>query len=96
MSIAWPGRVSRRVRTWARQHSYSFFSSLGVILKHKTGTLMTVLVLGIAMFLPLGLYITLNNLDDVDLRQDHAHFVTVYSPRPLRPRSRHQILARQS
>ena len=78
MSIAWPGRVSRKVRAWARQHSYSFFSSLGVILKHKTGTLMTVLVLGIAMFLPLGLYITLDNLDGVDLRQEEWSAVTVF------------------
>lgn len=78
MSVGWPGRVSRRVRAWARQHSYSFFSSLGVILKHKTGTLMTVLVLGIAMFLPLGLYITLDNLDGVDLRQDEWSAVTVF------------------
>ena len=78
MSVAWPGRVSRRIRAWARQHSYSFFSSLGVMLKHKTGTLMTLLVLGIAMFLPLGLYITLNNLDGVDLRQDEWSAVTVF------------------
>jgi cell division transport system permease protein len=39
---------------------------------------MTVLVLGIAMFLPLGLYITLNNLDGVDLRQDEWSAVTVF------------------
>lgn len=71
-------RVGRRIRAWSRQHSYSFFSSLGVILKHKTGTLMTVLVLGIAMFLPLGLFVTLNNLDNVDLRQDEWSAVTVF------------------
>lgn len=71
-------RIGRRIRAWARQHSYSFFSSLGVLLKHKTGTLMTVLVLGIAMFLPLGLYVTLNNLDSVDLRQDEWSAVTVF------------------
>ncbi len=39
---------------------------------------MTVLVLGIAMFLPLGLYITLENLDDMNLRQDEWSAVTVF------------------
>jgi len=39
---------------------------------------MTVLVLGIAMFLPLGLYVTLSNLESLNLRQDEWSAVTVY------------------
>lgn len=39
---------------------------------------MTVLVLGIAMFLPLGLYMTLANLDGMDLRQDEWSAITVF------------------
>lgn len=72
------GQLRRRNRAWARRHSYSFFSSLGVLLQHRLGTLMTVLVLGIAMFLPLGLYMTLNNLDGMNLRQDEWSAVTVF------------------
>ncbi len=71
-------RIRRRNRAWLRRHSYSFFSSLGVLLQHKLGTLMTVLVLGIAMFLPLGLYVTLENLGGVNLRQDEWSAVTVF------------------
>jgi len=71
-------QLRRRARAWLRRHSYSFFSSLGVLLKHKVGTLMTVLVLGIAMFLPLGLYTTLNNLQGLNLRQDEWSAVTAY------------------
>lgn len=79
MSLAtWISGVRRKIRAWVRQHSYSFFSSLGVLLKHKVGTLMTVLVLGIAMFLPLGLYITLSNLDGLNLRQDEWSAVSVF------------------
>ena len=74
----WFRRIRRRIRAWLRRHSYSFFSSLGVLLKHKVGTLMTVLVLGIAMTLPLGLYITLTNLDGLNLRQDEWSAVTVF------------------
>jgi cell division transport system permease protein len=39
---------------------------------------MTVLVLGIAMVLPLGLYMTLSNLDGMDLRQDEWSAITVF------------------
>ena len=39
---------------------------------------MTVLVLGIAMVLPLGLYATLTNLESMNLRQDEWNMVTVF------------------
>jgi cell division transport system permease protein len=71
-------QIRRKNRAWLRRHSYSFFSSLGVLLQHKAGTLMTVLVLGIAMFLPLGLYVTLSNLDGIDLHQEEWNAVTVF------------------
>jgi len=75
---SWLTRLRRKNRAWLRRHSYSFFSSLGVLVKHKVGTLMTVLVLGIAMVLPLGLYMTLSNLDGMDLRQDEWSAITVF------------------
>jgi cell division transport system permease protein len=74
----WLRQMQRRNRAWLRRHSYSFFSSLGVLFQHKVGTLMTVLVLGIAMFLPLGLYATLTNLEGMNLRQDEWSAVTVF------------------
>lgn len=77
-SVHWLTQMRRRNRAWLRRHSYSFFSSLGVLLQHRLGTLMTVLVLAIAMFLPLGLYVTLANLEGMNLRQDEWSAVTVY------------------
>ena len=71
-------QLRRKNRAWLRRHSYSFFSSLGVLLQHKAATLMTVLVLGIAMFLPLGLYVTLSNLSGMNLQQDEWSAVTVF------------------
>lgn len=71
-------QIRRKNRAWLRRHSYSFFSSLGVLLQHKIGTLMTVLVLGMAMFLPLGLYASLTNLDGMNLHQDEWNAVTVF------------------
>lgn len=68
----------QRWRAWARRHSYSFFSSLGALLRHRLGTLMTVLVLGIALLLPLGLYVTLANLDRVELNEKEWGALTVF------------------
>jgi cell division transport system permease protein len=70
--------LRRKLRSWSRRHSYSFFSSLGALLKHRIGTLMTVLVLGIAILLPLGLYVALKNLDRLDLQQEDWGAITVF------------------
>lgn len=76
MSAGLPWR--QRLRAWARRHSYSLFSSLGSLVQNRVGTLMTVLVLGIAMFLPLALYVTLTNLDRVELREERWSALTVF------------------
>ncbi|MFT5140526.1 MAG: cell division transport system permease protein [Lysobacterales bacterium] len=46
--------------------------------QHRIGTLMTILVLGIAILLPLGLFVTLNNLDRLDLQQEQWGAITVF------------------
>lgn len=70
--------IRRSSRAWGRRQLYSFFSSLGALLHHRVGTLMTVLVLGIAMALPLGLYVTVKNLRALDLQQDQWGTITVF------------------
>jgi cell division transport system permease protein len=57
---------------------YSLFSSLGNLLDHWVGTVMTVLVLGIAMVLPIGLHVTLDNLRGIDLQAEEWGSVTVF------------------
>jgi len=82
--------LRRGARAWARRQLYSFFSSLGTLLSHRLGTLMTVLVLGIAMLLPLGLYVTLQNLRGLDLQQEDWGTISVF----LRPEAgREEALA---
>ncbi|MBT8049543.1 MAG: cell division protein [Xanthomonadales bacterium] len=70
--------LRRKSRAWTRRQLYSFFSSLGTLLNHRVGTLMTVLVLGIAMALPLGLYVTVKNLRAIDLQQNDWGTITVF------------------
>ncbi len=70
--------LNRRLRSWGRRQLYSFFSSIGTLLSHRFGTLMTVVVLGIAMVLPIGLLLTLENLRNIDLQQDQWGTLTVF------------------
>lgn len=70
-------RFRRWIRAWGRRQLYSFFSSLGTLWSHRLGTLMTMLVLGIAMVLPLGLYVTVQNLRAMDLQQENWGTITV-------------------
>jgi len=65
-------------RAWGRRQLYSFFSSLGTLLSHRLGTMMTILVLGIAMALPLGLFVTVINLRTLDLQQEDWGAITVF------------------
>jgi len=70
--------LRRSVRSWGRRQLYSFFSSLGALVGHRLGTLMTSLVLGIAMLLPLGLFLTLENLRTLDLQSESWGTITVF------------------
>lgn len=71
----------RQLRSWGRRQLYSLFSSIGTLLSHKLATLMTALVLGIAMALPLGLFVTVENLRAVDLHASEFGSITVFLER---------------
>ena len=71
-------RLRRWLRAWGRRQLYSLFSSLGTLFSHKVGTLLTALVLGIAMLLPIGFYVTMNNLRGIDLRAEEWGSITVF------------------
>ena len=70
--------LKRRLRSWTRRQFYSLFSSIGTLLSHKLASLMTVLVLGVAMVLPLGLYLAVENLRAIELNESDWASVTVF------------------
>lgn len=72
-----PG-LRMKVRAWGRRQLYSLFSSLGALLGHPLGTLMTVLVLGISMALPLGLFVAVKNLHGLDLHRESWGTISVF------------------
>jgi len=70
--------IRRRLRSWGRRQLYSFFSSLGNLFAHRLGTLMTILVLGLAMVLPLALHVVVKNLEALDLKRENWGSITVF------------------
>ena len=67
------------LRAWREQHLYSFFSSLGRMIARPWATVLTVLVMALALTLPLLLYLVLDNARQLrgDLREAGAISVFV-------------------
>jgi cell division transport system permease protein len=57
------GGVRKRFRAWREQHAYSLVSSLGRFFQRPFATLLTVGVMAVAMALPLGLALSLANVE---------------------------------
>ena len=57
------GGLFRRLRAWREQHVYSLVSSLGRFFQRPIATLLTVGVMAVAIALPLGLALTLANVE---------------------------------
>ncbi|WP_407353107.1 permease-like cell division protein FtsX [Luteimonas sp. R10] len=51
-----------RIGTWADHHLYSFVSSLGRVFRRPWATALTIGVMAVALALPLGLWLALDNL----------------------------------
>jgi cell division transport system permease protein len=49
------------LRAWARRHAFSLLSSLGTLIRQPIASAMTVIVLAVALCLPAGLWVTLDN-----------------------------------
>ena len=54
-----------KLKSWQYHHRHSAGDSLGRLLRNPTSSLMTWLVIGIAMALPVGLSVALDNGQDV-------------------------------
>jgi cell division transport system permease protein len=56
-SVYLPGGI----RAWGRRHAFSLLSSLGTLVRQPIASAMTVMVLAVALCLPAGLWVTLDN-----------------------------------
>lgn len=72
------GKFNLGLRAWGTRHVYSFFSSIGSMLRSPLGTIMTVAVLGIALALPLGLWVVVKNLQQVNPVTEDISSISVF------------------
>ena len=63
---------------WLTRHAQALFSSLGRLWQRPLGSLMTLLVLGIAIALPLGLHLLVNNLQQLAEQWDSGASISVF------------------
>jgi cell division transport system permease protein len=67
-----------RLGAWREQHFYSFFSSLGRLAARPWATVLTVLVLGFALALPLMFWLVFDNARDLSGGLREAREVTAF------------------
>jgi cell division transport system permease protein len=65
-------------RAWLRRHGYGLVSSIGTLVRNPLTSALTIVVLAIALALPLGLYTTLVNLDQLHREFDRLDTVSVF------------------
>ncbi|WP_456378899.1 permease-like cell division protein FtsX [Thiolapillus sp.] len=74
-----PGFDNRfRPTIWLGRHGQALFSSLGRLWQRPLGSFMTLLVLGIAIALPLGLHLLVNNLQQLASQWDSGASISVF------------------
>lgn len=72
------GSGARVIRSWVVRHLQSFFFSLGLMARAPFATLLTSAVLGIALALPGGLYLLLDNVNRVTGNWDTGGRISVF------------------
>lgn len=72
--------MSRRasLRAWSRRHGFSLMSSLGTLWRHPLGSLLTMAVIGIALALPLLLYLAVQGVSGFQPLRGDLGAITVF------------------
>lgn len=65
-------------RAWFRHHGYSFFSSLGELIRRPVSAGMTIVVLGLALTLPLGLFLVVGQISQLTQGIDRFNGLSVF------------------
>jgi cell division transport system permease protein len=60
-----PQGISRSIRIWMTQHARAFISSIGNLFKNPIGNIFSTTVIGVALALPAGFYLLLDNAEEV-------------------------------
>lgn len=72
------GEFHRLPFVWLLNHARALFFSLGKLYRTPVASIMTIAVIGIALALPAGLYVTLGNIKHITSNWNHGVQITLY------------------
>ncbi len=75
--------VVRRIGAWIEHHLQALFNTLGRIARAPLSSVMTIAVLGIALALPTGLYVVLQNIQALSEGWDNAAQISLFMQKDL-------------
>lgn len=84
-------RISGGLKTWLLQHMQAAVYSLGQLARNPGGSLMTIAVIGIALALPAGFYLVLDNAKRVTGNWDMTLQIAVYLKQDVGAESARQL-----
>lgn len=79
---------------WIMRHLQTMVGSLGRLMQHKLATLLTVLVIGIALALPAGLHLLVSNAQDATGNWNRALDLSVFLKRPTSAEEARRLIER--
>lgn len=65
-------------RSWARRHAYSFFSSIGALVRRPVSSVLTISVLSLTLTLPIALYLGVDQIQSVVASIDRQQSLSVF------------------
>ena len=69
---------SRRLRSWLTRHLQTFFYTLGLLSRAPLASFLTAAVIGMALALPAGLYVLLENVQDATRGWDGSNAISLF------------------
>jgi cell division transport system permease protein len=69
---------SRRLQSWLTRHLQSFFYTLGLLSRAPLASTLTAAVIGMALALPAGLYVLLDNVQDATRGWDGSNRISLF------------------
>lgn len=69
---------SRRLRSWLTRHLQTFFYTLGLLSRAPLASFLTAAVIGMALALPAGLYVLLDNVQDATRGWDGSNAISLF------------------
>ncbi len=70
--------LKSKIRSWWQTHLRCLMANLGQLMQSPTSTILTVAVIGIALALPVGLSLVLNNIDQMTGMVDTTNKISLY------------------